>query len=192
MQQFEVFHRRNRITFVGDRLASVSSRRPHSPRWAELDLYSTETEGVWVFSRVGRSVVYHMPSSPTCPRRLPYGHQVTGDLPPVSELMPCDVCNPSTPPSVDAPAVVTTSRGVGSVRPCPVDDFWTTHIFETSRPYAVVCDSAAMVDRQLRESDGSMGWLSQQLASTAAGRDPALSVIDPGPVESIARVGVRT
>lgn len=169
MPQFEVFHRRDRITFTGEHLAHASSWRPHSARWAELDLYSAagaatndSESGVWVFSRVGHSRLYHMPASASCPRRLPYGHQIDA-LPPIDDLVPCPVCEP-------APAVLADGE---------YTDFLTTHVFETPRPYAVVCDSAAMVDRQLRSPDGSMGWLSMRLAIDAASADPALAALDP-------------
>lgn len=48
------------LEFDGDLLASQSSWRPGSPRWMELKLFKT-TNGVYVLSKIGRSMVVHSP-----------------------------------------------------------------------------------------------------------------------------------
>lgn len=48
------------LTFTGELLGSVTSYRPASPRWSEYKLYKTDG-GTYVLSKVGKSIVVHMP-----------------------------------------------------------------------------------------------------------------------------------
>lgn len=48
------------LTFEGDLLAHISSRRPTSPRWTEMSLYRTHG-GTYVYEKIGRSRMVHMP-----------------------------------------------------------------------------------------------------------------------------------
>ena len=52
------------VSFDGVKLAEVSSQRSTSPRWTELTLYRTDT-GRYVLSKIGRTVVLHMPGCPS-------------------------------------------------------------------------------------------------------------------------------
>lgn len=47
------------LTFDGEILAHISSRRPTSPRWTEMSLYRTQG-GTYVFEKIGRSRMVHM------------------------------------------------------------------------------------------------------------------------------------
>ncbi len=58
------------MEFDGACLAIISSRRPSSPRWTELELYKTDT-GKYVLAKIGRSVVVHMPGCPKIYGNIP-------------------------------------------------------------------------------------------------------------------------
>jgi hypothetical protein len=60
-ESIEVRDGARRITFDGQLIGSVSSRRHDSPRWSEYKLYRT-VAGSYVLEKVGRSIVVHMPS----------------------------------------------------------------------------------------------------------------------------------
>lgn len=79
------------LEFIGSKLAESSSREPNKPRWVEFELYVTQ-RGVYVISRIGKSVLYHAESCPIVTRnRL---SAVDGE-----ELadfyIPCAECKPS-------------------------------------------------------------------------------------------------
>jgi hypothetical protein len=58
------------LTFDGLRLAHISSRRPHAPRWTEMSLYRTQG-GTYVYEKIGRSKVVHMPHCTKLAQPLP-------------------------------------------------------------------------------------------------------------------------
>lgn len=112
------------LSFNGKRLAFSSSETPDSVRWIEFEIYRADS-GAYIVSRVGVSLVYHMP---TCELAEKYGleewdpeEQLTEDS------YPCDICRPSA----SAPYV------------CP----------ETTRYWARVCESAEGVVRTLYKTD---------------------------------------
>lgn len=69
------------MAFDGTCIATVSSRRPSSPRWTELELYRTDT-GKYVLSKIGRSVVTHVPGCPKIFGQLPlFSEEYPGEDP---------------------------------------------------------------------------------------------------------------
>lgn len=58
------------LTFDGVLVAHISSRRPTSPRWTEMSLYRTQG-GTYVYEKIGRSRVVHMPGCPRIVQPLP-------------------------------------------------------------------------------------------------------------------------
>lgn len=58
------------LTFEGALLAHISSRRPSSPRWTEMSLYRT-AGGTYVYEKIGRSRVVHMPGCNKLVQPLP-------------------------------------------------------------------------------------------------------------------------
>lgn len=58
------------LTFEGELLAHISSRRPHSPRWTEMSMYRTRG-GTYVYEKIGRSRVVHMPGCSKIVQPLP-------------------------------------------------------------------------------------------------------------------------
>jgi hypothetical protein len=74
----------------GVKLAESSSRLPNKDRWVEFTLYKTTT-GVYVLSRVGRSLTYHGKDCYTVARNKlsPVdGLELSGDY------VPCPKCRP--------------------------------------------------------------------------------------------------
>ncbi len=57
-----------KLNFEGDQLGHVTTRRPSSPRWTELTLYRT-VGGSYVFEKIGRSRLLHMPDCEYLKRR---------------------------------------------------------------------------------------------------------------------------
>lgn len=52
------------LTFEGDLLGCVSSRRDGAPRWTEMSIYKTHGTGSYVLEKVGLSVVTHVEGCP--------------------------------------------------------------------------------------------------------------------------------
>jgi hypothetical protein len=169
-----VTNRNQRISFVGTRLAAVSARRSYAPRWAELELFRVwDRDGVspcpspaFVFTRIGRSRVYHVDHCPDAPSRLPFGHELAEPIE-LAELSPCPACSPSPPPDADR------------------HDFRTTHRFEITRHRAVVCSDAVALAGELSPPSrvspappmrlSELPWLSARLLSLAAVHDDYLA-----------------
>jgi hypothetical protein len=55
---FEVKDGNRTLHFSGKLLGKSSSKRYHSTRWVEFELYKTES-GSYILSRVGVSIIYH-------------------------------------------------------------------------------------------------------------------------------------
>jgi hypothetical protein len=64
--EFKVRDGARLIAFEGRHLGKVSSRRPDSPRWTELQLFRT-SGGSYVLEKLGMSIMLHVPG---CPRIL--------------------------------------------------------------------------------------------------------------------------
>lgn len=61
-ENYTVQYRKSVWHFEGRLLSEASSREPHKPRWIEFKLFKT-SNGNYILSRVGMSVLYH---SKTC------------------------------------------------------------------------------------------------------------------------------
>lgn len=83
------------LQFDGRLLAHSTSWRDGSYRWVEFNLYRTEA-GSYVLSRIGQSLLYHMPECRVVARNAL--HEV-----PRSEVgrdsRPCDMCRPQDQPT---------------------------------------------------------------------------------------------
>jgi hypothetical protein len=186
MQTFEVRNSNQVIRFDGVLLASVTSARPHAPRYTILELYGLpSTSPSHVLHRIGRSSVFHTADCAQAIRtHLPYGHEISAaELPILDSLAPCQFCAPSlTKPRPDDP------------------DFLTIHKFEIPRHFAQVISDAAALVALLTTPDSPMaGWLSTQLLNVAAVMDRAIAeafTIDlrpqPGPMGNPVRIPAVT
>jgi hypothetical protein len=77
--------------FNGVKIAESSSRQPYKPRWVEFQLFVT-TRGIYVLSRIGKSVLFHDESCPVVTRnRL---SAIPGDTL-TTDYIPCSDCRPS-------------------------------------------------------------------------------------------------
>lgn len=70
IQSYSVRDGTKLLNFEGELLAHISSRRPHAPRWTEMSLYRT-AGGTFVFEKIGRSRLVHMPGCPDVQQPLP-------------------------------------------------------------------------------------------------------------------------
>jgi hypothetical protein len=185
MQTFEVRNSNQVIRFDGVLLASVTSARPHAPRYTILELYGLPSESPsHVLHRVGRSTVFHTADCAQAIRtHLPYGHEISAaELPVMDNLSPCQFCAPSL------------------VRPRPdAPDFLTVHKFEVPRHFAqVVADAAALVALLTTPDSPLAGWLSTQLLNVASATDRTIAeafTIDlrsqPGMTQVVGPVATR-
>lgn len=67
--EYEVRDESRVVRFTGQELASISTSRPGAPRWTEMVLYHTDS-GRYVLSKIGRSMVVHMPGCSAVIQRL--------------------------------------------------------------------------------------------------------------------------
>jgi hypothetical protein len=94
------------ITFVGQEIARVSTRRGHVGRWTEMAVYRT-VDG-YVLETVGRSIVYHAPDCPSAIGRTNFRRIDEIDDVPNDEAFPCDICDPND--ELMGPAVQETDK----------------------------------------------------------------------------------
>jgi hypothetical protein len=117
------------MAFDGVCIAKVSSRRPSSPRWTELELYRTDT-GKYVLAKIGRSVVVHAPG---CPRL--FGH-----LPKFVEEHPDQV----------------PENGFEYDECVPEEYDFNTLLVEQTRFWALVADAASAIVNELHTVKGGV------------------------------------
>lgn len=89
----------NDLQFYAAVLGATTTERPGAPRWTELTVYRRPQEdevdqprGMYVVSKVGRSVVAHLPSCKNARR-----HRMTpvSQTPRPGERVPCMTCLPN-------------------------------------------------------------------------------------------------
>jgi hypothetical protein len=142
---YEVKDGARTLQFEGTLLGKSSSRKRHSSRWIEFEIYRT-TSGSYVISRIGVSITFH---SATCYLVSKYG--LTDEL--VSSLdahaFACDACNPT----LELPIVFP----------------------EKNRYWAQVCDEpSAVIDALYKYGDGGaryLTWVARQVIEEAADND---------------------
>jgi len=132
------------LQFEGDLIGRSSSRRNDSIRWVEFKLYRTRGEGRYVLTRVGMSLLYHLPSCSVVKRNnLHEAPRARLD----HAAVECDECRPD---EINLPIV------------CP----------ERPRYWAQVCDTPAAVIDALTKSDDSgnryLTFVAQRLLEQAA------------------------
>jgi len=139
------------VTFEGELLAEVSSERPTSPRWTELKLYKTDTDK-YVLSKIGRSLVLHMPGCPAIVGRLDRFVDV----------------HPGEDPE----------RGSWDMHVCVAIDYDQDELLlEETRFWAVVADTAQDVVNHLQRKEGGVTLLprmSVNLLEQASENDEAI------------------
>lgn len=144
---YEVVNGKRHIRFDGQLLATSTSWEPGADRWVEFALYRT-LSGNYVLSRIGRSVLYHLPECEVSQRNH-LDDSLRSDLP--DEAIPCDRCRPHL--VTNFPAVC----------------------LERQRFWGQVCDSADAVVASLERLDASgaryMTNVSQRLVEAASELD---------------------
>ena len=139
------------LQFEGSLLANSTSWREGSYRWVEFRLYKTQS-GNYVLSRVGQSLLYHLPHckivSRTSLREVPRSELDR-------DAEPCDLCQPETQPTF--PII------------CP----------ERPRYHAQVCEGAeAVMDSLYRQDPAGSRYLTlvaARLLDEASERDDEIS-----------------
>ena len=148
MREYEVVNGKRRIRFEGELLATSTSWEQGADRWVEFALYRTAS-GNYVLSRIGRSVLYHLPEC-SISQRNHLEDSVRSDLP--ADAVPCMRCQPHLVQNF--PAVC----------------------LERQRYWGQVCDSAEAVIASLERLDSSgaryMTNVSQRLVEAAGEIDP--------------------
>jgi hypothetical protein len=146
------------VAFEGTRLAYVTSQKPDSLRWTEMDIYRT-TGGRFIAHRVGVSCVAHTVDCEVIKgKTLPSVVDMQPDEFGVDDREPCPVCRPDIRQGIaDDPASI---RG------------------ETDRPWAGVCDDAYSLINALhtrRNGTRSLSSLASALLAMAAENDAQIS-----------------
>lgn len=111
------------LKFEGVSLAQASSFSPDKLRWVEFELFKT-ARGLYVLSRIGKSVVYHHATCPIVRRNNI--DPVPADVVSLN-MEPCDRCRPTREDELLYP--------------------------ESSRKWAQVSDSSAGVVESLKQVD---------------------------------------
>jgi len=132
------------LQFEGDLIGRSSSRRPDSIRWVEFKLYKTHGEGKYILTRVGISLLYHLPSCSVVKRNNLRESARSGLG---QDAVECEECRPD---EINLPIV------------CP----------ERPRYWAQVCDApAAVIDALTKYDDAGNRYLTfvaQRLLEQAA------------------------
>lgn len=145
---YEVKDGARTLQFEGTLLGKSSSRKRHSSRWIEFEIYRT-TSGSYVISRIGVSITFH---SATCYLVNKYG--LTDELVDVldNNALPCDQCQPT----FDLPIVFP----------------------EKNRYWAQVCEEpSAVIDSLYKYGDGGtryLTWVARQVLEQASEKDEPL------------------
>lgn len=139
------------ITFEGEILADVSSRRGDASRWTEMTIYKTDAQ-TYVLAKIGRSTVVH---SPGC-------SEIRGKIPRFQEAYPGD------------------DPDVGfEYHECVPDEYdFTELLVEEDRCWALITSDPAMViDALYRKRQGSrhMPRVSIDLLEAVGDKDEPLS-----------------
>lgn len=138
------------LQFEGELIGHSTSRHQGSTRWVEFNLFKT-VSGVYVLSRVGRSLLYHVPQCGIVERNsLKIAPSATLD----QDAVRCDVCRPD--PEFD-------------LEICP----------EKPRFWAQACNSAHDVVDALYKYDASdnpyLTLVAQRLLQDAGSTDPDIT-----------------
>lgn len=141
------------LQFDGEMIGTSTSWHRSSPRWVEFKLYKTSGEGRYVLTRVGMSLLYHLPECEVVSRNSLH-ETARSDLDP--NAVGCDVCQPDM---INIPIV------------CP----------ERPRHWAQVCDNPTSVIKALTKFDSAgnqyLTFVAQRLLETASERDGQLSEV---------------
>lgn len=138
-----------RISFEGELLGKISSRKPHSTRWTEMSVYHT-VGGKYVLEKVGRSIVTHVPGCT----------EIIGDIPRFQAAHPGD------------------DPDVGyEYHSCVGDEYdFTTLLVEEDRYWSTIADHpSSIVDALYRRKNGSrhLPRISLDLLELISSADPS-------------------
>jgi hypothetical protein len=139
------------LQFEGSLIGTSTSWHRNSTRWVEFKLYRTAAEGRYVLTRVGMSLLYHLPECAVVQRN---NLHETPRLELDPDAVPCDLCRPD---ALNIPVV------------CP----------ERPRHWAQVCDTPQAVIDALTKYDEAnnryLTFVAQRLLEKASEADPELS-----------------
>lgn len=93
MQTYQVRDGARLLTFEGDRLGYVSSKRPGNPRWTEMSVYRTQG-GQYILEKVGVSRVMHMSGCPNIIQKIPRFQEAHPGADPEDNDFQYDSCVP--------------------------------------------------------------------------------------------------